>query len=464
MKKLERRSFIKKSSQLGMTSLFGGVSILDSRAASPSPHARTEWIRQNHVCQVKKETRIACPSLGLAPVSHVQYIGRGLNREERLSFMQSSDWHLMEIKRTSADNGSSWTPWKPIPISTQKSGKFTMSGGESQMGSGPFDPASGMLIKPVFQRIFDGDPTVALSKLWKGERLFWDHGFYQLSDDNGQSWGPAHQLKYEGGPDFDESDWGRSDWLTRNEMYIGNAIVTSRGTVIISATVPVTHRDPEDEKYPSIFPNNYREGCVAGAMCFVGKWDAKNGVYKWQKSNSVFLPRKMSSRGLVELHMGELANGHLLMIMRGSDTPQSPGRKWYSVSVDGGITWSPVTDMRYDNGEQLYSSASIHQIFRSSKNGKLYWVGNISEEPPKGNYPRYPLYIVEIDEKGPSFIKDTLTVIDTRDPEVDTDKVQMSNFSLLENRESREVEIYLTRLGENENTWSANAYKYTLTF
>src|SRR5699024_7084105 len=121
-------------------------------------------------------------------------------------------------------------------------------------------------------------------------------------------------------------------------------------------------------------------------------------------------------------------------------------------------------DMRYDTGEQFYSPASIHQTFRSAKTGKLYWIGNISKEPPHGNRPRYPLNIVEIDENGPSFIKDTLTVIDTRDPKVDTDKVQLSNFFLLQDRETDEVELYLTKLGENKNTWSANAYKYTLSF
>lgn len=460
MKKLERRTFMKEGTRLGLSAMLGGKLVWER----PKDAVRNGVVQSGPLCTVKKEVRIACPELGLAPVTHMQYIGKGLIREEQLSFMQSSDWTLMELKRTSQDNGESWTPWKPVQRETQSSGKYTMSGGVSQSGTGPLDPASGMLIKPVFQRIFEGDPTVALSKLWRGERLFWDHGFVQLSQDNGRTWGEAIQLKYEDGPDFDPSDWEKSGWLKRNEMYIGNAIVTSQGNVVVSATVPVPYSDPEDEEYPSVFPNNYREGCVAGAMCFVGQWDSNSGRYQWKKSNGVFLPRRMSSRGLVELNICELRNGNLLMIMRGSDTPVSPGRKWYSLSRDGGVTWSPVTDMRYDTGDQCYSSASIHQAFRSSKNGKLYWVGNISQEPPKGNYPRYPLVIVEIDEEGPSFIKDSLTVIDTRDPQVDTDKVQMSNFALLENRESHEVEIYLTRLGENENTWSANAYKYTLTF
>lgn len=276
------------------------------------------------------------------------YVGKGMRRQETLLFMQSSDWHIMQLGRTSEDNGRTWKPWIPIPTQTQTAGQFTQSGGASQMGNGPHDPVSGMLVKPVFQRIFQGAPEEALKTAWNGERLLWDHGYYQLSKDNGKTWGEAYQLKYEEGPDFDPSDWGKKDWLLTNEMYIGNAIALKNGTVLISSAVPVSYRNEEDEKYPSIFPNTYRKGCVAGAICFIGKWDKEKQNYNWQKSNSIFLPRKISSRGLVELDLSELKNGNLLLIMRGSDTPVSPGRKWFSISKDGGHTWSEIKDMRYD--------------------------------------------------------------------------------------------------------------------
>ncbi|MGZ5567223.1 MAG: hypothetical protein ACXWKG_09435 [Limisphaerales bacterium] len=55
-----------------------------------------------------------------------------------------------------------------------------------------------------------------------------------------------------------------------------------------------------------------------------------------------------------------------------------------------------------------------------------------------------------------------MTIIDDRAPR-DTAAVQFSNFTLLDNRQTRDLEIYLTRLGENAgSTFSANAYKYTL--
>ncbi|WP_332456351.1 sialidase family protein [Petrimonas sp.] len=426
-------------------------------------------IRNSALCNVQKEIYVAYTEPKKAPMVGMSYRGQGLHREETRSYMRSSDWAEGHKKRYSKDNGKTWSNWESNENEKQEMGDFTQSGGESQSGTGPYDPISNRLIKPVFQRILQGKPETALSILWGNkDRLFWDHGFYQLSDDNGKTWSKAYQLKYEIGADFDPNNWVNKDFLFYNEMYIGNAIVLSNGSVIICATVPVPYHDDEDLTYPSIFPNTYRENCVAGAICFVGKWNKLRKNYDWMTSNAIFLPRKISSRGLVELEISELKNGNLLLIMRGSNAKlnitESPGRKWYSVSKDGGLTWGPVKDLRYDTGEQFYSSATYHKIIRSSKTGKLYWIGNINTTPANGNYPRYPLQIAEIDENKPSLKKSTVTIIDDRG-EGESEFVQLSNFSILENRETKDIEIYLTRLGENgggADVWTANSYKYTL--
>ena len=92
-------------------------------------------------------------------------------------------------------------------------------------------------------------------------------------------------------------------------------------------------------------------------------------------------------------------------------------------------------------------------------------VGNISERPVDGNAQRYPLQIIEIDEDIRCFKKETMTIIDDRDPAHDSENLQLSNYSMLENRETKEIEIYLTRLGERgsrANIWTADTYKFTL--
>ncbi len=470
-KKISRKLFIKKSSILGATSMIGAWTIPKYLYGMTPGYHIGENGAKAPICQIKKEVYVPSPEPRVGTSVSMHYIGRNLRREETRSTIRSSDWSDTVRRRTSEDNGKNWSDWELVYKQAPTQGEFTKSGGESQRGTGPYDPVSGRLIKPVFQRIITGKPEVAMEVLWEGNRLFCDHGFYQLSDDDGRTWGKARQLKYEDGPDFDPNNWGNPAYNRTNEMYIGQAIALSNGTVVISSVVPVPYHDEEDEKYPSIFPNNYREGCVGGAICFVGKWNKEIQDYDWVKSGSIFLPRRKSTRGLDELSLTELTNGNLLMIMRGSnaelDPVKHPGRRWYSISRDGGLSWSEIKDMRYDTGEQLYSPGSIARTIRSSKTGKLYWVGNIPDVPPKGNSPRYPLQIVEIDENGPSFKKDTLTVIDDRDPKKDSEHLQLSNFSLFENRETQDIEIYLIRLGERgggPDIWTADAYKYTLVF
>ena len=149
---------------------------------------------------------------------------------------------------------------------------------------------------------------------------------------------------------------------------------------------------------------------------------------------------------------------------RGTKTKETPGHKWFSISADGGRTLQPVGEWKYADGSSFFSPSSIHQFFRHSVNGKLYWIGNISDTPPKGNAPRYPLFIAEIDEANIALRKDTLMTIDARGPS-DTAELQLSNFTVLEDRETKQLEIYLTRYGEHaDNINHADAYKYKLSF
>lgn len=423
------------------------------------------------ICTIEKQLIIPSPNPNTATTDRVQYIGNGLKRRELRANISSSDWTDSHRKRFSSDNGRTWGSWQTVFDKAPEQNGFVQSGGPSQDGNGPFDPASGLLVKQVFQRIIRGDPEEAMSAVWSGDRRFSDHGFYQLSSDNGESWDEGYLLKYEDGPDFDPDNWGNSDYFRTNEMYIGGICIHSKGNVVIAATIPVPYRNEEDEKVPVLFPNTYREGCVAGAMCFVGKWDSKTKNYKWCTSNRIFLPRKISTRGLVELDLSELKDGRLLLIMRGSnvgmDSLECPGRKWISISKDGGLTWSEITDLCYDTGEQFYSPATFATTLRSSANGKLYCFLNISTDPPVGNGPRYPLMVAEIDENKVCLKKETVTIIDDRNAKLDSANLQLSNFGLLEDRESNLVELYLTRIGERggaDKIWDADTYRYIIKF
>ena len=69
-----------------------------------------------------------------------------------------------------------------------------------------------------------------------------------------------------------------------------------------------------------------------------------------------------------------------------------------------------------------------------------------------------------MEESIPAIKKETLTVIDDRDPNKDPELVQFSNFELFEHSETGQIELYMTRYGETPgNMWTANAYRYAIT-
>ena len=137
--------------------------------------------------------------------------------------------------------------------------------------------------------------------------------------------------------------------------------------------------------------------------------------------------------------MAELTDRRLLLMARGSTavfppnwdgTVENGGHKWISLSGDGGHTWSAVTDLRYDTGDPFYSPSAFARFIRHSRTGRLFCFLNISSRQTVGNSPRYPLYMTEVEETIPTIRKDSLVVIDDRDPEHDTESVQFSNFSV----------------------------------
>jgi hypothetical protein len=194
----------------------------------------------------------------------------------------------------------------------------------------------------------------------------------------------------------------------------------------------------------------------------MGKRNPAANDYEWTAGKPVWVPLSVSSRGLMEPFATELKDGRLLVVWRGSDTPETEGRKWFSISTDAGATLSPVAEWKYADGSRFYSPSSIHQFIRHSVSGKLYWVGNVCLEPPRANHPRHPLVIGEIDEDRAAIKCETVTVIDERQPG-DGPEVQLSNFSLIENRETHEFELCLTKLGaDTSNVFTADCYRYNV--
>lgn len=198
------------------------------------------------------------------------------------------------------------------------------------------------------------------------------------------------------------------------------------------------------------------------------------GTFSWCAGGVVPMDVERSTRGLYEGAIIELANGSLAMVMRGSNGrgvgggahwPEKPGYKWLSFSTDRGQTWSKAEPLSCDDTSLIESSVTGSTIFRSIKNGKLYWLGNlcIDGERANGNWPRSPLVLVEVQEEPFALKRDTITVLDRRGPDEDP-CIQPSNFKHYQDRETGDLVFYLTRYGErgvSNGRWlSADPYQY----
>jgi len=247
-------------------------------------------------------------------------------------------------------------------------------------------------------------------------------------------------LRYEDGPDYDPDRPFDPDFHRTNNAYPGQRIVfAADGTAFLPMVA-----------------NTLGEPSKAGVVLM--RRDVPTGA--WTPSNVVRIDPKLSRRGLLEPDVECLRDGRILIVCRASGGEASPCRKWCTYSTDGGRTLEPLAELRYDDGSPFYAPGSIHRFQRSAGSGRLYWIANIVAQPD-GDGPRYPLYIAEIDENRMAVRKNSLVMVDDRRiDEGDTEKLQLSNFAVVENRETLEIEIYITRIGQSENFWKAGVCRY----
>ncbi|MBI3850237.1 MAG: exo-alpha-sialidase [Verrucomicrobia bacterium] len=203
---------------------------------------------------------------------------------------------------------------------------------------------------------------------------------------------------------------------------------------------------------------------VDEAVTVIGEYNSRGGL-DWRLGKALNINPEMSSRGLDENAITQLADGRIAAVCRGDNSAfrEKPGYKWLSFSSDEGQTWSAPVPLPATGGDPIESGANGSALFRSIKNGKLYWMGNLAlrGERPNGNWPRSPLVVVEVQEEPFALKRDTIFAIDERNFN-DSPRVQHSNFRFYQDRETGDLVIFFTRYGEfSEKEWQvADYYRY----
>jgi hypothetical protein len=346
----------------------------------------------------------------------------------------------------SDDNGVTWHGRREEPASEARStGVFRII-----RRQGVVDPNQDLFLSVYNEGLLPTDNPKEGMKQW--------YLRYEVSRDGGKTAAVNEQVVQNG---FYPEHPLDGVWVGRNSAMIGDFTckpIFLKKTGRILAPFQASGLGPTFEYHnPSGALTFHQAGVLHG------EW-RNDGRVEWVTSRQVGLSPDRSTRGAIEPTLMEFDDGRVLMVCRGSNdvSPWLEGRRWYSVSEDGGLTWSRFETWRWKGGDAFFSPSSCSQLIRHSS-GKVFWFGNISPENTRGNLPRRPMTCVEVCQETLMLKKETLFVADDRRP-TDDEGVLLSNFSVHEDRVTGELVLNMSRLfADKPRDWTSDSYEYRLT-
>jgi len=414
-----RRDFL-KTSLLAAALPAVRLSVRGAPAAGPGP--------------IRREVFVAPPKPGIA-VEAASYYTRptGVDLISIHQLFTRSDTVETAFFRYSPDNGRTWSQSAGTPM-----GEKLPHGQRRRVPRAcVVDPTTGHLVHFWTEAVLPNDDPLEGMREWLA--------FYSVSDDGGRTWFLSEEIIVEGG-EYTPAHPMAGVWRERSAVMIGDVasqpVFLADGTLILP--VEITPVGPDGNYFNPGGGYTYTNVAVLR-----GRWDDGRRRLVWNLSETITIDPAISTRGLDEPTPAVLADGRILLIMRGSNDrkPGVPGRRWISLSSDTGRTWTKPRPWTYTTGENFFSPASASQALRHSS-GRLFWAGNISPANPTGNRPRHPIVIGEIDARTGLLIKASVRTVDDRAPS-ESVLLQLSSPCLREDRETGEIVLNLTRWGEH---------------
>ena len=348
-------------------------------------------------------------------------------------------------RRWSGDNGGSWTEPQQI-LQVEEYEAYTVRKGELFFY---YDPDVDRVLQIYDRGKMPADDPLASAKFNKL--------MCEMSTDGGRTFGPPFQIVQQG---YDADHYMESVWHGKNSAQTSCSFIEklSDGTLLF----PITIR-PLDESGEIYNPGGGHTFSYAAAL--LGRWNEQASDIEWDLGQILIPDHTRTTRGFCEPIGSELEDGRLLMICRGSNdaNPSLRGYKWRLFSSDLGRTWTEGEPLRFADGGELLSPATCSRLIRHSS-GELYWFGNILSENPVGNGPRYPLQLARVDERNGGIIRESVVVIDDRQPD-ECETLQLSNFWVYEDCESAAFLLSMHRLFAeryDQLDWTSPCVRYRI--
>lgn len=371
----------------------------------------------------------AAPRPGVAVYAASYYTAlRGGDLLSIHSYESRSDVADVSYQRRSHDNGRTWSA--PLKVPTE----FAGPGGKGRRyhAGGYVDPLTGRYVTVWNEGVLPTDDPL------EGMRRWTLH--YSVSEDGGLSEVVRAPIVHDGA-EYDAQHPLPGVWVGKNCAMMGDLgerpLTRSDGAILVP--VQSTPLGTDGEYYNPTGGYTYTD-----CLVLIGRWTADKRL-AWTASQRVVGDPQRSTRGLIEPTLAELADGTLLMVMRGSNDrrPELPGFKWVARSCDGGYTWTPAVPWTYSDGEPFFSPSSCSQLV-PWKDGRLFWLGNVTPGNPRGNSPRYPFVLGEVDRDTGLLIRERVGILDDRQPG-EPENLALSNFYAREDRETDDLLLHMAR-------------------
>ncbi|HCK10300.1 MAG TPA: hypothetical protein DHW45_10530 [Candidatus Latescibacteria bacterium] len=382
---------------------------------------------------ISRETFVPSPGIGKGVMGGCFYTqNEGLRLMSTHVVMQRSDTVEVAYIRYSPDNGKTWEENYAWPM------RFAAEGGSGRrhFWGGYLDPKTDRFISMWNEGVLPTDDPLEGMKQWALH--------YSVSADGGRTESVREQIVHEGNA-YDEVHHLPGVTKGKNCVMLGDRgqVPLTRSDGVILIPVQSTPVGPDGGYHNPGLGFTYTD-----CMLLKGVWQADLRL-SWTCSNRIVADPTRTTRGLIEPTIAELTNGSILMIMRASNdvAHEWPGHKWMSFSKDGGETWTNPEPWVYEDGSAFNSPSACSQLLPHS-NGKLYWIGNICKQNPKGNRPRYPIVIGEVDRGTGLLWRESVTILDDRQPG-EHERMTLSNFHSREDRATGHILTLLPRFFVN---------------
>ena len=397
----------------------------------------------------------------------------GIVRELELNQDETGGESRREHLIHSDDHGRTW----------QAGEAFNLAGdGSHVLVSNYLDAQTDTYFLFILRRVMDR------AKLAGRHVMTYSQQLYRVSHDGGRTWGPEQPLIQQGVA-YNEQHPARGIRYGRNGGYVCTSPLRhSNGTILVP--FQVWPWDAQRQRLNTTKCSVVWIGTPTPDMSRVaGQSRTTDGIglcgsgqpIAWDYGD--YICGQADRYGsLCEMTLTELTNGDVLTIMRAS--PPGTLSKFYCVSSDGGRSWSKPQALTFDNGEPLLSPSAISRFIRSTRNGKLYWIGNMYpfraghylSMPP--NRQRFALHIAEVNEETYGIKQETVTTIDeSTDEQLPR---EYSNFWVYEDHrtgkliltmceacalplKNHEVPASYTGPYMTRDSWTAGSYRYEIT-